>query len=217
MNIAISRAGMIAAAAVITPQTDARYYLNGILIEKHAKKGVIIVTTDGHRMLACHDEHAEFSDDMPVIVRFEKEVLAMARKPANLDKPLFITSNDGDKSVSVDIGGITFCNGGEVLAGNFPDWRRVCPKQTGDSAAACYDAAYLADWSPVSRYLAINGNVQAITIRAEDKASSAAVFFYGVDYAFGVIMPMRDHPDAMTSIPAWASSANSWEALDICT
>ena len=207
MNIAISRSGMIAAAAVITPKSDIRYYLNGILIEKHHEKGVIIVTTDGHRMLVCYDEHAEFSDDMPVIVRFEKEALAMARKPANLDKPLFITSNDGDKSVSVDIGGVTFCNGGEVLDGNFPDWRRVCPKQTGDSAAACYDAAYLADWSPVSHYLTQNGKHQGITIRAEDKASSAAVFFYGVDYAFGVIMPMREDRNTMTSIPAWAVAA----------
>ena len=207
MNIAISRAGMIAAAAVITPKSDIRYYLNGILIEKHHEKGAIIVTTDGHRMLVCYDEHAEFSDDMPVIVRFEKETLAMARKPASLDKPLFIASNDGDKSVSVDIGGVTFCSGGEVLDGTFPDWRRVCPNQTGDSAAACYNVAYLADWSPVSRYLAINGNVQAVTIRAENETSSAAVFFYGVDYAFGVIMPMREDPDAMTSIPAWASSA----------
>ena len=204
MNIAISRAGMIAASAVITPKSDIRYYLNGILSEKHHEKGAIIVTTDGHRMLACHDENAEFSDDMPVIVRFEKEVLAMARKPANLDKPLFITSNDGDKSVSVDIGGITFRNGGEVLDGTFPDWRHVCPQQTGDSAAACYNAAYLADWAWVCRFLNGNVKVQAVTIRAENETSSAAVFFYGVDYAFGVIMPMRDHPDAMTSIPAWA-------------
>ena len=205
MNIAISRAGMIAAAAVITPKSDIRYYLNGILIEKHADKGAIIVTTDGHRALICYDEHAEFSDDAPdkVIIRFGKESLAMARKPANLDNPLFITSNDADKHVSVDIGGVSFCSGGEILDGTFPEWRRVCPKNTGDTAAACYNAKYLADWAQVCRHLMGNVNVPAITIRAEDKAGSAAVFFYHVDYAFGVIMPMRD-PGTMTSIPAWA-------------
>jgi hypothetical protein len=34
-----------------------RYYLQGVYVQRHPKEGVLLVSTDGHRMICIHDQN----------------------------------------------------------------------------------------------------------------------------------------------------------------
>ena len=68
---------------------------------------------------------------------------------------------------------------------------------------------YLADWQKVEKFLRGSMKYAAITLRTEkpkdgEHVSASAVFFGGVDYAFGVVMPMRAPDNYIESVPEWA-------------
>lgn len=211
MLITISRAAFIAAASVVQAKQDTRYYLNGILIEKAPPvdgkaNGLLIVATDGHRLVAIHDENAEFSSEMPdsLIVEFGAESLRSAKLTKNLDKSVALEIADSDVFISI---GESCFQDSKVIDGKFPDWRRVVADREG-SSAGWYNAVYIADFEKVSRYLS-NGHSkmgQSLTIRADDAESSATVFFGNTPEAFGMLMPMRSDIEN-PCLPVWAAAA----------
>ena len=208
MKITISRAAFIAAAATIQAKDDVRYYLKGVLIEKGPDDKPLIVATDGHRMVAIQDQNGLLPDEMnPVIISFGPDTLRAAKLVKNLELPVFIEileplDADGCEKVQVSIGSTTTSDS-EVIMGSFPEWRRVASDTKG-TAAGWYNSAYVADFHKIAKYL--NRGCPAVTIRSDAPNSSAAVYFGGVDYAFGVIMPMRtDKMVSITSLPAWTA------------
>ncbi len=208
MLITLSRAAFIAAASVVQAKQDIRYYLNGILIEKAPKSdgkdnGLLIVATDGHRLVAAHDENAEFSSSMPdsLIVQFGAESLRSIRLAKSLDKSVALEVSDADVFVSV---GESCFQDSKLIDGKFPDWRKVVADR-GGNPTGWYNAAYIADFETVAHHLdRFRGKKErSITIRADDALSSAIIYFGGIDYAFGMLMPMREDVD-IPSLPAWA-------------
>ena len=207
MLITLSRAAFIAAASVVQAKQDIRYYLNGILIEKAPKSkgkdnGLLVAATDGHRLVAAHDENAEFSSNMPdsLIVQFGTESLRSIRLAKSLDKSVALEVSDTDVFVSI---GESCFQDSKLIDGKFPDWRKVVHDREG-SPTGWYNASYIADFDTVAHHLDhFRGKKErSITIRADDALSSAIVYFAGIDYAFGMLMPMRIDDDV--SLPAWA-------------
>lgn len=52
-------ADLFRAVSVAVSTEETRYYLNGVNVEQHPVKGVILTATDGHRLLCAHDENGE--------------------------------------------------------------------------------------------------------------------------------------------------------------
>jgi len=209
MKITISRSAFIAAASVIQAKDDVRYYLNGVLIEKGRDNKPIIVATDGHRMVAALDENGLFPDTpnepevTSVIVNFSPETLRAAKLVKNLDIPLQIDVQ-APLEVNTTIGDMTI-NGSVTIDGTFPEWRRVA-KDTDGKSAGWYNAAYVADFEKVARFLNTDRSKQSnsVTFRSDEGNSAAAVYFGNVPYAFGMLMPMRSDIEN-PSMPGWAA------------
>ncbi len=212
MKINISRAAFIAAASICQAVQDLRLPLNGILIEKGPDNKPLIVATDGHRLVAALDENGSFDDDgltVQTIIAFGPETLRAAKLVKNLEQPVIIDVQSA-LDVHVTLGvlqgtelGNQTTNDSKTIDGRFPDWQRVI-KDSRKRAIGWYSSKYLADFAKVAKFLNYQGSYdRAITLRADNKNSAAAVHFGGIDYAFGMLMPMRIDDD-MPNLPAWA-------------
>jgi hypothetical protein len=91
--------------------------------------------------------------------------------------------------------------------GTFPDWRRVLPRFDDDSTpvlAAAYDPDLLASFADAGRILADVKTPLATTLRHNPAGGPALLRFFGVEHAFGVLMPMRN--DSPAVIPAFVNA-----------
>jgi len=71
--------------AAFAAKDDVRYYLNGFHVKPHPEqRGVILTATDGHRLVAIHDEYG-LADDQ-YILPITKELLAASKKTKTKDK-----------------------------------------------------------------------------------------------------------------------------------
>ena len=216
MHITISRAAFIAAASVVQADQDIRYYLNGVHLEMAPQvdgkaDGLLVIATDGHRLVAAHDKDAMFTKDFADLphglnIDFGADVLRKIKLVGNLDKPLTIESTDvlASNQVTVSIAGNQYADN-KTIDGTFPEWRRIC-RDTEGKSAGWYNARYVADFEKVCRFLNEKRDkaLNCVTIRADDDNNAAAVYFGNVPYAFGVLMPMRSdvtHP----CMPGWAA------------
>ena len=219
MKITLSRAAFIAAASVVQANQDIRYYLNGILIEKGPDDHPLVVATDGHRLVAALDENGLCSDDMPdsVIIQFSAETLRAAKLVKNLDNGLQIEAakpdNETDQTPIVTVqfwhdarkpGFGVQTSDSKLIDGTFPDWRRCLVNAKG-KAAGWYNAAYIADFEKVGRFLSENRRraFTQMTIRSDGPELAAAIRFGGLEYAFGILMPMRADAE-LPGLPVWA-------------
>ena len=107
---------------------DVRYYLNGLLVEV-TNNSIRTVATDGHRLaLADVEFSTKNSIDISMIIP-RKGVLELLKLLAGSD----------EKNVSFSIGnnGIGVTVGSQImkiklLEGNFPDYKRVIPKESNN-------------------------------------------------------------------------------------
>lgn len=76
------RAKHFAAAYVFASTEETRYYLNGVLVEPHPDGGVLLVATDGHRMVAIKDDEGETNGTW--ICAAPSEITAVCRKRAKM-------------------------------------------------------------------------------------------------------------------------------------
>ena len=72
MNDPIFRinSGLFYAAHLFCCKEPTRYYLRGVFIEPHPKKGVTLTATDGHRLIVIHDKDG--SATRPIILKARK-------------------------------------------------------------------------------------------------------------------------------------------------
>lgn len=169
-------------------------YLSGVLVQPHPVKGVLLVATDGHRLMCAHDETGTSSLD-DVIVRLDKATLSACKgvKGETLDRLLHI---EGDGHVRVLTGTAerlpVAMAAGAIVDGTFPDWRRVVPqKEHMTIAPAAFNPAYLADFGKAAADLAKRQACSAGLILATVSDGPALIRFRDCPIAFGVLMPMR--------------------------
>jgi hypothetical protein len=181
-----------AAASLIQGKKDVRDYLNGIHIEPRKAGGVIVVGTDGQRLLAIADKEGTL-EGKSIIVRLDPQTVTKC-KQAKAGNVLELR-DDGTAHIPA-LGHIAAYT---VIDGKYPDWRAVMPKEAGDvqaGPAPAFNPLYLADLCAVGKLLA-NGRTPAVRLHTRGPQDCAAVSFHcTIDrlIASGCIMPVK-HDD----------------------
>jgi DNA polymerase-3 subunit beta len=208
-----------AAMNVFRAERDVRYYLEGIFIEPHPVKGVILVATDGHTLSVIHDPDGWTA--APVIVGgiSKKLISACASKGIEhrmtVPKLLYISQQGavvtGDSQVFDEVNPFgplaLHMSKIDIVDGKFPDWRRVVGMKRDDVPAfPCVNAVYLARLEAVAKLLIPNHKYgQGIELIPAGRAQSMICRFTSNDLEnrfLALIMPM--HNDApKTPLPDW--------------
>lgn len=197
-------ARMFHAAMVCVSTEDVRYYINGVHIEPHPDKGAVLVATDGHRMLVCHDEDARC--DRSVIVRVQ------GKEGRALSEALARASRAEDVRLTVDEAGVVTVPGGfratenTLIDGTFPEWPKVVRPiraglRTKAVAHAAFNPRYMASFARVAERLDPADGSPSIRIVSTDEGTAALVLFGGQPAVFGLLMPMR--VEVGTALPAF--------------
>jgi DNA polymerase III subunit beta len=102
---------------------DVRYYLNGMLLERHAG-GLRGVATDGHR-LAIRDIYLpqEGQDPVQIIVPRKAVIELLRVLPGGSDEVQLMI---GETHLQVRVGGLILTS--KLVDGRYPDYDRVIPK-----------------------------------------------------------------------------------------
>ena len=205
LNIRALRAVLV---AVSTEET--RYYLNGINLE-FTPDGIVMAATDGHRMIVLrqpYGEHAATAAHASVIV--PRDLVAKLKvKHKTLDETTLTIGDDGRRRF--EHAGESF--GGSRVDGNFPDYRRVVPKDL-DGKPAQYNPAYLADFAKARQELTgskLDKDGKGSPLVRYNGLNPAVVdFAWDTGFqAFGVIMPLRTTDKTLHY--TWASApAAAW-------
>jgi len=232
-NITVS-ADLFRVANLTASIDPTRYYLCGVHVQPHPAKGALLVATDGHRMLVIHDETGKV--DAPAIVQLSKAALALCKSKSSGKRPMqrklqivgataTITEHlVNPKGIAVDPGTPVGVSADCIVAGTFPDWRRVLPATDSKPiAAGAFNSNYLADFADIGRELAMvaaarrqeyrranTGAVMRISQR-KDSGCPSLILWENVPFAFGVLMPMRFSGDLEAmQLPAFMNPPGGW-------
>ncbi len=183
---------------------ETRYYLQGVLIQRHPVKGVFLVATDGHRMMVAHDETGLTTLD-DVIVKLDKNTLTACKSARNetADRALVV---EGDGTVRVQTGDenaipvVTAYKA--IVDGTYPDWQRVARPNIDTPSPAAFNGQYLADFGKAAKELSGSKSGHLHITGVSD--GPALLRFGGVDNAYGVLMPLRHKGE--TGLPAFMSA-----------
>ena len=204
---------VIKALLICVPKVDVRYYLKGVCVGARADGTVVLVATDGHRML-CYPVAVENIEALAPGEYIIPRELLEAVKPAKAGRitlPIHIdivtapdTRHPEDAEVvikgktSITITGATTTVGAPI-DGKYPDWRRIIPASTSGEPAQ-YQPEYISGFGDICKllggqygpYINYNGNSAAVVSNLPG--------------AFGLLMPMRMDGDDLTykGKPAWA-------------
>ena len=189
----------VTALLVITPKTEQRYYLCGVLLEVRDDRAVL-VSTDGNRMLILRPESRMEGDNVRdgrwIIPR---DLLASVKVKKGGALFLSLDQFSGDTAARARL--VTL-NGPDLAAptidATFPDWRRLVPGNASGEWAH-YDPQFIGDFGTIAEYL--SGKRISARVHRNGSANGAPVEL-GVDNALGVVMPLR--ADQLTySRPDW--------------
>ena len=196
-------------AAMLVPfisREETRYYLNGIHVEPHHKKGVLLIACDGHRMSIIHDADGETNGNwicpLPTLLR---QVLRGRKPKASdnfgqlhfIDDAAYLTNEEFTGKAEKVSAHHLLAIAAPAIDGEFPDWRRVVPKTLPSGAAPWFNSDYLADFETITK----RRLVKTITIHAGDDSSPAVVLVAHFPEFIGVQMPIRG--DAEKIMPTW--------------
>jgi hypothetical protein len=196
-------ANLFARVAVAQSTEAVRYYLQGVCIQPAGAtgKGVTLVATDGHMLIAGNDPKADAASLLPsggIIVNLGKDGLKAARKGGTVT----IDPATGEASVqsSVDQATIWRSAASTLIDGNYPDWRRILPQGEMVATGAAFDVKLLSrlgdalcDWRKSSHGLTMRGADDASPHVIACDSPSASIF--------AVCMPIRVTPTA--GLPTW--------------
>lgn len=218
-------ADLVRLAMITASKEQTRFYLNGVCLQPGLQGGVILVSTDGHRLTCLWDNEGEMTGAESVIfpARGDSDMILKACKSGkNEARRLVIDGDEYRPTVSV-------CHGHEsddrglklreiisasvqMIDGSFPDWRRVVPHMPhAGGQLGEYDAKYIADFAKIAAELG-GARSNPMTISATDTISPALVTF-GLANAFGVIMPLRNSGAKSDCVPDWVRSATAFAAV----
>jgi DNA polymerase III sliding clamp (beta) subunit (PCNA family) len=182
---------------------ETRYYLNGVCLDNTAE-GLIAVSTDGHRLGRLVLKPVE-----KVVDEKGREVWKAIEKPMDafcVIAPTRFIKRLGslpEAGMCNDICTFTIKDGwihykdsnegfsAKLIDGNFPEWRRVYPKDTAEQAPnVAFNSRYLAQLSSALRK--VNGKSSAVAIKIKD--NTAPVILHSnkevADLSYA-LMPMR--------------------------
>lgn len=171
----------------------AREPISGVRIEPHPERGVLLVATDGHRIIVLHDVHG------------------YCRKPMTLDaKQGLKAARADDKQIKGQESRWRITDG-RPAGGlkrwrlpddqKYPEWMKVIralPKRGGEPTT--FNARYIASFVAAARALdAENPEIQIVP--GANCNDGMIVLFPQAPHAFGILMPMYSHADG--SLPTF--------------
>ena len=194
MKITIDHS-VVKALLICAAKQDVRYYLKGVCVDARANGDVVLVATDGHRLLAypvAVDAIEALAPGQYIIPREALEAV----KPCKAGRRVLPITIEIDtaKGLENKITGATSAVT-PLIDGKFPDWRRVLPKTVSNEPAQ-YQAEYLGDFGRIAELF---GTKQP---HIHYNGSSAAIVG-NLGAALGVLMPMRSDAEFST-LSAWA-------------
>jgi DNA polymerase-3 subunit beta len=212
MKITIDHS-IIKALLICAAKHDIRYYLKGVCVDARANGDVVLVATDGHRLLAYPVAVANIEALAPGEYVIPRETLE-AVKPAKVGRitlPIHIdivTAPDtpDPERVGVTIKGktsITVTGATSAVTapidGQYPNWRRIVPASTSGELAQ-FNADYVSGFGDICKLL---GGKYGPYINHNGGAPAVVTNLPG---ALGLIMPFRMDGDELkyTGKPAFA-------------
>lgn len=201
----ITRPGLIHAAVVCQSTDAARPYINCVLVQPGAFKGLpgaFIVGTDGHRVSVGYDAAATLSEDFPadgVSIVVAKAAMGSLREPLHKDPAPATWSTDTEM---LRVGDKAFQTGHQP-DWTYPDWVRVTPSVDDlcppNTSGGLFEARYLADYAKIARGL--GQSTTTLSLLGRDPATPHWVDI-GEPCWRGVLMPKRGG-NAATMPPWW--------------
>lgn len=193
------------AAAECVSTEETRYYLNGVHIAPHPEKGVVLTATDDHRLISLHDAAGKCT--APQIVAIDRKALEEKAykdlcKAMPEEMPRITIDDEGIATVGT-YRSLKSC----FIDGTFPDWpivvRSVLAKtREGKYAPSSYNQKYVAAFGKIATMLSPDKSQSApIRIISFNDTDPILIRFGSVDYAFGVLMPMRS--SIPNELPIW--------------
>jgi hypothetical protein len=190
---------VLKAVALCASTEQTRYYLNGVCLQPDLTPGhIIMVATDGHKMLVARQEIGD-GDQLAADIIIPSEIIAKIK-----------LSKRGDNIASLAIGEeaaahcrLDFADGTsagfKAIDGSFPEWRRVVPKEV-DGKTAQFNTAYLDTFRKAGE-LAEAGVPYFL-----HNGCGPAVVRFSFDRVFGIVMPLgtsRDENKPAELLPEW--------------
>lgn len=207
---------------------ELRYYLNGVLVEAHPGGGAILVSTNGHVLVAIRDKDALVEGGCG-IVHANRDILAACRKNGGVrqvfgkrgDVPLHLFVEgpraavakrvsddlDGDRRWDIVRAPDQSCEAyqwhGALIDGAFPDWRKVLPKEPADAVHPASFGPALVARLDAALCRPKSGTSVSLT-PTKGQCSPFIVHGDGAVDGFGVLMPKRVEKGVDLAIPSWA-------------
>jgi DNA polymerase III sliding clamp (beta) subunit (PCNA family) len=189
------------AVSIAAGTEETRYYLNGVNLE-HTADGLIMVATDGHRAIVLRQDWTENVPDAP----FPSVIVPLAFiKKIKLAKGIDVAEITLGDNGAISIKYVGETMGTNAVAGTFPAYRQIVPKETSNEPAQ-YNPEYILDFGKAFALLhnAKDHNQPAICYNGQ---SPAIVNGYddakGLSY-FGILMPVRVAADRFGPAKPWA-------------
>lgn len=190
------------AAALVASREETRYYLNGVHVQPCAGGGVMLVATDGHRLVCVRDSSG--SCLKPVTVGF----------PDGFPRDLPTEKLGEEFRLRVDSAGVLsipgayLSSGNALIDGSYPEWARVVLPlrdaiKAGKRGLATFNSNYLHSFGKVAAKLTPKSGAPLVRIvHGETASDPALVLFPDFPDAFAVIMPVRSAD--LNAIPIFA-------------
>jgi DNA polymerase-3 subunit beta len=213
MKITIDHS-IIKSLLICAAKHDVRYYLKGVCVDARANGDVVLVATDGHRLLAypvAVDNIEALAPGEYIIPRETLEAVKPAKAgrvtlPIHID---IVTAPDtpDPERVGVTIKGkttITVTGATSAVTapidGEYPDWRRIVPASTSGEIAQ-FNADYVSGFGDICKLL---GGSYGPYINHNGGAPAVITNLPG---ALGILMPLRLDGDELkyTGKPAFAA------------
>lgn len=186
-------ARMFAAVSQCASSDETRSYLCGVRIQRHPVKGALLVATDGHRLVAAHDESAHCKKDTTIAL--PKDALRLCLKKG--DPLRLAVRSDGIAQIGEEWQSPATC----LVLGAYPEWHRVVPLvKNWPNATASFRGIYIGDFGKIAEMFSGAGH-GAIRVFTQSEMDPALILFPRIPYAFGVLMPMRG--DVGEGVPLW--------------
>jgi len=201
----IARVSAVAVKLVFpfAAQNDIRFYLNGINIRPLEDGSVMVVASDGHRIIIVRDPNGYAERE--VIVRVDKDALKHA---SNAKHTLDVMSR-GMAMFSGEVAQPLFIQpGNSLIDGTFPRVERIL-STTGyrEGVSGAVNPTYLTDALVIAKSF---GNSIRFYTRDEDSPLNFVLGGLGDLECFGGIMKRRDNFDVL---PGWFPRPSAPDSL----
>jgi antitoxin component of MazEF toxin-antitoxin module len=174
------------ALLVITPKSELRYYLCGVLLEVKDDRAVL-VSTDGNRMLIVRpDTRMEGNDVRDGRWIIPRDLLASVKVKKGGALFLSLDQFSGETAARARVLTLNSETGAPTIDAHFPDWRRVVPGNASGEWAH-YDPQFIGDFGTIAEHL--SGKRTSARVHHNGGTDGAPVEL-GVDNALGVVMPL---------------------------